>query len=372
MVETNYHPSWYGGSIAFDAFPPSPAQSSYMHRTSTFASATGNGRAEAMSKLTSYMIINTYVISELYDQLGDCLAGDRGLGSFAAVDEAVGFALGRGMVADNLGALLAPDGTIPDNYDFRQGYTGSVCGLQNKYQGRFPNLRPFCNEFLGKANEIKTMVEIGPNCGVGTVAVPNKANLRAFKDHIHKVESLLATPMVAGALYYIGNLDAAFKGTGASASDWQEYLAEGNAFAKPLLGKISRCDGFAAESIAMGLNFETDLQTAMDNFNKAGGQTGLMNTLLNNLPCLGLVCDDLFVDDDARYTNAPIAKIAKDLCYDTLNTDLPLELEDGEKGYIVAEQYNVGFIEGKLETEQVEQRCRMNIGERGTSGRALC
>lgn len=173
--------------------------------------------------------------------------------------------------------------------------------------------------------------------------------------------------MVAGALYYTGQLNTLFTSTVStdpSLTPWQEYLAEANAFAKALLSKISQCDHFAAENIAMGLNFEADFDTAKNNYYLAGGQTGIMNSILLSLPCLGIVCSDLFDVSDGTSTSSSTTSYlvtAKELCKSTLNSNLPVTLSSSTNGYIVAEQYDVGWVENVIPEKQVYQRCQMNI-----------
>jgi hypothetical protein len=155
------------------------------------------------------------------------------------------------MVADNTGVLLKPSFADDENYPFKQGFTGSWCYLQQKYKPRFPGIAPFCNEFLYNANKLKTMVNTDDDyCGLGADASPtSQLLLGEMKDIVNKIESLFAIPMVAGALYYTGQLNTLFASvsTDPSLTPWQEYLAEANAFAKALLSKISQCDNFAAE-----------------------------------------------------------------------------------------------------------------------------
>lgn len=366
MVDTSAFPAWYASLITSDALPPTIPVNSYVDRTNTFTTATCKARGEALAKLSSYMILNQYVISELNDQLGDCLAG-KGPGSspnFNALDEAVAFALGRSMVADNTGVLLKPSFAASDsNYPFKQGFTGSWCGLQQKYKPRFPAIAPFCNEFLDNANKLKTMVNTDDDyCGLGADASPtSQLLLGEMKDIVNKIESLFAIPMVAGALYYTGQLNTLFASVPTDPALTQEYLAEANAFAKALLSKISQCDNFAAENIAMGLNFEADYDTAKKNYYLAGGQTGIMNSILVSLPCLGIVCSDLFDVSGDTSTMPSYLKAATELCKSTPNSNLPVTLPSSTLGYIVAEQYDVGWVDDVIPEKQVYQRCQMNI-----------
>ena len=116
----------------------------------------------------------------------------------------------------------------------------------------------------------------------------------------------------------------------------------------------------------MGLNFEADYDTAKKNYYRAGGQTGIMNSILVSLPCLGIVCSDLFDVSDGTSTSSSTTvpsylMTAKELCKSTLNSNLPFTLPFSTMGYIVAEQYDVGWVENVIPEKQVYQRCQMNI-----------
>lgn len=111
----------------------------------------------------------------------------------------------------------------------------------------------------------------------------------------------------------------------------------------------------------MGLNFEADYVTAKKNYFRAGGQTGIMNSILLSLPCLGIVCSDLFDVSGDTSTMLPYLKAATELCKSTPNSNLPVTLPSSTLGYIVAEQYNVGWVANEDDEKQVYQRCLMNI-----------
>lgn len=366
-VDTWYTPTWYGGMISGAAYPPNPPMDEYINPdgVDTFRDATGAGRAEANSKLTPYLVVYQYILSEMADQISDCLNGKKGTGSYTAVDESVAFALGRYLEADMTQSLLIPPGQT-DYPDLGQQVPTSWCDLQRKYQPRFLGLKDFCKDFLEQANLMKAMVaglndnvdndfcglRADPNGGTITTTSPVvPTTLDAMKDIVNRVGSLLSIPMVTGAMYYTNKLEDDLNEAAAAGEAWQEHLAEGNAFNMAILPQIAQCNPFAAEKLAMALQFTTDAAAARNNFNSAGGRAGILNLILDNIVCLGITCKDLGLDGD----NTSVYATA---CKATLNTNLPVEEEADH--YVIAEQYKLAET-SDIENKQVKNRCKMNL-----------